>query len=219
MTGRPRLLAMVARTDCQLMRLPRAEIVRLTESEPQAWRYFALLLMRNYGTVMSVVHALKQSDPARRVAAMLVVLIEGGGEGPIEAIASQTDIGELANLGRSMVSASLRSLEELGLDSTGLWIDRGDRPERAARICSRDRHAETRQAGLSRPTVSRRRSPRRALRAATRRPPPWSCDRRGAARRACLRVGGATGSAIGAALSVHESELRRQRGSVTKQST
>ena len=33
-------------------RLPRAEIVRLTESEPQAWRYFALLLMRNYGTVM-----------------------------------------------------------------------------------------------------------------------------------------------------------------------
>jgi CRP/FNR family transcriptional regulator, cyclic AMP receptor protein len=119
MTGRPRLLAMVARTDCQLMRLPRAEIVRLTESDPQVWHYFALLLMRNYGTVMSVVHALKQSDPARRVAAMLAVLIDGGGEGPIEAIASQTDIGALANLGRSKVNASLRALEELRLIRRG----------------------------------------------------------------------------------------------------
>jgi hypothetical protein len=75
--------------------------------------------MRNYSTVMSVVHALKQSDPARRVAAMLAVLIEGDGEGPIEAIASQTDIGELVNLGRSKVNASLRALEELGLVRRG----------------------------------------------------------------------------------------------------
>lgn len=114
-TGQPRRVGIVARTDCRLMRVPRAEIVRLAEIDPEVWRSFSLLLARNYAKAMGIIHALKQSDPARRVAAMLAVLIEDNAAGVTIAPASQWDIGELAHLGRSKVNTSLKALESRGL--------------------------------------------------------------------------------------------------------
>jgi CRP/FNR family cyclic AMP-dependent transcriptional regulator len=115
LTGQPRRVGIVARTDCRLLRVPRAQIVRLTEADPEVWRSFSLLLARNYAKAMGIIHALKQSDPARRVAAMLVVVVEDNAPGVTTAPASQWDIGELAHLGRSKVNASLKALESRGL--------------------------------------------------------------------------------------------------------
>jgi Crp-like helix-turn-helix domain len=105
----------VARTDCRLLRVPRAQIVRLTETDPEVWRSFSLLLARTHAKAMGIIHALKQSDPARRVAAMLAVLVEDNAAGMTIAPASQWDIGELAHLGRSKVNTSLKALESRGL--------------------------------------------------------------------------------------------------------
>jgi CRP-like cAMP-binding protein len=41
-TGQRRKIAIVAGSDCQLLRLPRLEIVRMTASDPIVWRYFSL---------------------------------------------------------------------------------------------------------------------------------------------------------------------------------
>ena len=115
LTGHPRRVGIVARTDCRLLRAPRAQIVRLTETDPEVWRSFSLLLARNYAKAMGIIHALKQSDPARRVAAMLAVVVEDNPPGVTIAPASQWDIGELAHLGRSKVNTSLKALESRGL--------------------------------------------------------------------------------------------------------
>ena len=114
-TGQPRRVGIVARTDCRLLRVPRAQIVRLAEADPEVWRSFSLLLARNYAKAMGIIHALKQRDPARRVAAILVVVVEDNAAGVTTAPASQWDIGELAHLGRSKVNASLKALESRGL--------------------------------------------------------------------------------------------------------
>jgi CRP/FNR family transcriptional regulator, cyclic AMP receptor protein len=91
----------------------------MTDSDPLAWRYFLLLLARNYARTVRVVYALKQADPLRRVAAMLLVLIEDNPPGAMEAQASQSDIAELANLGRTKVNASLKALERRGMIRRG----------------------------------------------------------------------------------------------------
>ncbi len=112
-TGQQRRIAIVAGSDCQLLRLPRIEIARMTASDPNIWRHFLLLLARNYATTMSIIWALKQSDPVRRVACMLLVLSEGASGGTGIA-ASQWDLAELTHLGRSKVNASLKALETGG---------------------------------------------------------------------------------------------------------
>jgi CRP-like cAMP-binding protein len=82
-TGQRRKIAIIAGSDCQVLRLPRREIARMTNSDPIVWRYFLFLLARNYAKAMNVVAALKQADPVRRVAFMLFIFSEeslGGAE-------------------------------------------------------------------------------------------------------------------------------------------
>jgi CRP/FNR family transcriptional regulator, cyclic AMP receptor protein len=112
-TGARRRIAIIAGSDCQLLRLPRLEIARMTASDPILWRQFLLLLARNYAKAISLVWALKQSDPVKRVACMLLILNEEdlGGAG---IVASQLDLAELAHLGRSKVNSSLKTLEIRG---------------------------------------------------------------------------------------------------------
>jgi DNA-binding MarR family transcriptional regulator len=87
----------------------------MTEADALAWRYFLLLLAQNYARTLRVVYALKQEDPLRRVAATLLLLIDDNLQGEMEARASQSDIAEIANLGRSKVNASLKALEGRGM--------------------------------------------------------------------------------------------------------
>jgi CRP/FNR family transcriptional regulator, cyclic AMP receptor protein len=112
-TGARRRIAIIAGSDCQLLRLPRLEITRMTASDPILWRQFLLLLARNYAKAISLVWALKQDDPVKRVACLLLILSEENSAGT-EIAASQWDIAELINLGRSKVNSSLKALEGRG---------------------------------------------------------------------------------------------------------
>jgi CRP/FNR family transcriptional regulator, cyclic AMP receptor protein len=75
-TGQPRRISIVAGSDCQLLRISRAEILRMAASDPAVWRYIAVLLARNYRTAIDVVDALGRADPTARVAATLLNLME-----------------------------------------------------------------------------------------------------------------------------------------------
>jgi CRP-like cAMP-binding protein len=59
-TGQRRRVSIVGRSACRLLRLPRAEVVRMTDSDPLASRYFLLLLSQNYARALRVVYALRQ---------------------------------------------------------------------------------------------------------------------------------------------------------------
>jgi CRP/FNR family cyclic AMP-dependent transcriptional regulator len=112
-TGEPRRITIAAGSDCQLLRLPRLEIVRMTANDPILWRQFLLLLVRNYVKAISLIWALKQDDPVKRVACLLLNLSEEDAGG-IGIAASQWDIAELTHLGRSKVNSSLKALEGRG---------------------------------------------------------------------------------------------------------
>ena len=102
----------------------------MTANDPLLWRPFTLLLVRNYIKAMSLIWTLKQDDPVKRVACLLLILKEEDlGEAGIAA--SQSDIAELSHLGRSKVNSSLKALEGRGhirrrygsievIDATGL---------------------------------------------------------------------------------------------------
>jgi CRP/FNR family transcriptional regulator, cyclic AMP receptor protein len=113
-TGRHRRVAVIAGSDSRLFRLSRADIAHLTGRDPSVWRYFMVMMARNLRLAMSTVFVLKQSDPLKRVAAMLLVLVEDAGKGEIRVPASQWDLAELTHLGRSKVNASLAALETRG---------------------------------------------------------------------------------------------------------
>jgi hypothetical protein len=68
---------------------------------------------RSGGKAISLVWALKQDDPVKRVACLLLILSEENLAGTGIA-ASQWDIAELINLGRSKVNSSLKALEGRG---------------------------------------------------------------------------------------------------------
>jgi CRP/FNR family transcriptional regulator, cyclic AMP receptor protein len=114
-TGRPRRIAIVAGSDCQLLRLPRAELLRIASNDPTVWRHIAVLLALNLAKAIDTVDALSRSDPAARVAATLLNLVEDDIAGPPIISASQLDLGALARLSRSAVNAALKGLEREGL--------------------------------------------------------------------------------------------------------
>jgi CRP/FNR family transcriptional regulator, cyclic AMP receptor protein len=112
-TGEPRRITIAAGTDCQLLRLPRLEIVRMTANDPALWRQFLLLLVSSNVKLMSLIWALKQDDPVKRVACLLLILSEED-LSRTGIAASQWNIAEMSDLGRSKVNAALKALEGRG---------------------------------------------------------------------------------------------------------
>jgi CRP-like cAMP-binding protein len=112
-TGQPRRITIAAGTDCQLLRLPRLEIVRMTANDPIFWRQFLLLLVSSNVKAMRLIGALKQGDPVKRVACLLLILNQEDLRGTGIA-ASQSDLAELTLLGRTKVNSSLKALEGRG---------------------------------------------------------------------------------------------------------
>lgn len=114
-TGRSRLISIVAGAGSQLLRLPRAELLRMAASDPNVWRNIVLLLARNLAKSMRVIAALKRSEPESRIAAMLLILTEDQQGRPAIVSASQTHLAALTQLSRSAVNAALKGLEDQGL--------------------------------------------------------------------------------------------------------
>ena len=119
LTGRPRRIGMVARTTLRLIRLPRAEILRMTEQVPEHWRHFPGLAASNLATAIDIVDALRRSDPAERLAMVLRNLNQGAPTAGGELAVSQADLAALSALSRSSVNRALAVLAARGLIRQG----------------------------------------------------------------------------------------------------
>jgi CRP/FNR family cyclic AMP-dependent transcriptional regulator len=116
MTGRRRRITAIAGAHgCHTLQLSTAEIGRIADRNPRAWRYFAELHARNYLTALDVIDALKRSDPRDRLVATLCNLLDGLTKGNKFLHVSQSDIAALTRLGRSKVNAVLNDLERQDL--------------------------------------------------------------------------------------------------------
>lgn len=116
-TGQTRLMTVVAASQCEVLRLPRAEMMRIVEKTPSTWHYFADLLAQNFARAVEVIEYLRCPTPARRIAALLLNL--GGGRPPVAIRMSQFEMAEITNIGRTNVQSALLQLAQSGLIRRG----------------------------------------------------------------------------------------------------
>ena len=85
----------------------------MTRESPATWPHFMALLARNLLTAIDVIDALKRDDPAQRVAAALLNLVSSELPGrPLRL--SQSELADIAGLGRSVVNRALADFETRG---------------------------------------------------------------------------------------------------------
>ena len=119
LTGQPRRLATVsAMTDCVIMRLEKAAIVRVLCDEPKFSEVFmAYLLARNARVEEDLVDQLFNSSE-KRLARVLLLMANFGREGktePVVAKISQETLAEMVGTTRSRVSVFMNKFRKLGL--------------------------------------------------------------------------------------------------------
>ena len=118
LSGQPRRLATVAAmTECVIMRLDKAAIVRVLHDEPQFSEMFmAYLLARNARVEEDLVDQLFNSSE-KRLARLLLLMANFGKEGrpePVIAKISQETLAEMIGTTRSRVSAFMNKFRKLG---------------------------------------------------------------------------------------------------------
>ena len=118
MTGQPLRLATVeAITDCVIMRLDKASIVRVLREEPKfSETFMAFLLARNARVEEDLVDQLFNSSE-KRLARVLLLMANFGNEGtpqPIIAKVSQETLAEMIGTTRSHVSTFMNKFRKLG---------------------------------------------------------------------------------------------------------
>ena len=119
LTGQPlRLATAVAMTECEIMRLEKATMIRVIHEEPAfAEMFVAHLLARTSRVEADLVDQLFNSSE-KRLARALLLLANFGKEGepePILAKISQETLAEMIGTTRSRVSAFMNKFRELGL--------------------------------------------------------------------------------------------------------
>lgn len=115
LTGKGRIISLMARTAVQVLRLPRTDFLRIAEDDPQAWRHLSLLTVGNNLRTLRVIEALRRDDATDRLAATLVNLGHEQPGSPVVLRLSQDDLGAMARLSRGSVNAALARLEGAGL--------------------------------------------------------------------------------------------------------
>ena len=118
LSGQPRRLATVAAmTECVIMRLDKAAIVRVLHDEPKFSEMFmAYLLARNARVEEDLVDQLFNSSE-KRLARVLLLMANFGKEGrpePVIAKISQETLAEMIGTTRSRVSAFMNKFRKLG---------------------------------------------------------------------------------------------------------
>ena len=119
LTGQPvRLATATAMTECEIMRLEKATVVRVLHEEPAFSEMFVShLLARTIRVEADLVDQLFNSSE-KRLARALLLLANFGKEGepePILAKISQETLAEMIGTTRSRVSAFMNKFRELGL--------------------------------------------------------------------------------------------------------
>ncbi len=114
-TGQPRLIALIARSQCRILRLSRAEFQRLAEEDPLAWQFLAHLAIGNLARTVAVITALRQHSAPARLALTLANLARETDTRPPMLRLSQAELGIMAQMSRGAVNAALARLEHAGL--------------------------------------------------------------------------------------------------------
>jgi CRP/FNR family transcriptional regulator, cyclic AMP receptor protein len=119
LTGQPvRLATATAMTECEIMRLEKAAMIRVLHEEPAFSEMFVShLLARTIRVEADLVDQLFNSSE-KRLARALLLLANFGKEGepePILAKISQETLAEMIGTTRSRVSAFMNKFRELGL--------------------------------------------------------------------------------------------------------
>ena len=119
LTGQPlRLATATAMTDCEIMRLEKAIMIRVLHEEPAFSEFFvAHLLARTIRVEADLVDQLFNSSE-KRLARALLLLANFGKEGqpePIIAKVSQETLAEMVGTTRSRVSYFMNKFRKLGL--------------------------------------------------------------------------------------------------------
>lgn len=118
-SGDERRISLIAGAPTHVLRLSRAELLRLVQADPANWFHFAALHVTNSARAIATVDMLRRDRPVDRIAALLLNLIalHAGPDNQISV--SQSDLGAMAALGRTTVNTALLELEQLGLVQRG----------------------------------------------------------------------------------------------------
>jgi CRP/FNR family cyclic AMP-dependent transcriptional regulator len=119
LSGQPlRMAAATAMTDCQIMRLEKAETIRVLHDEPAFSELFlSYLLTRNIRLEEDLVDQLFNSSE-KRLARVLLLLANFGKQGkpePVVAKISQETLAEIVGTTRARVSHFMNKFRKLGL--------------------------------------------------------------------------------------------------------
>lgn len=118
-TGRARRLSVAARSDCNVLRFPRAAMLAITEKSPAAWTHVMALFALNSLLMMDIIDALKRDDPVARIATTILNLIDSEALGPVSLDIRQSELASIAHLSRATVNVAVADLERRG------WLRRG----------------------------------------------------------------------------------------------
>jgi CRP-like cAMP-binding protein len=111
--GHKRIMTIVAHSPCDILRLPRAEMLRILQEVPSAWLHIAEMLAQNFARAVETIEYLRCPNSTRRVAAMLLSLTGNRPPEPIRL--SQIEMAEMTHLGRTNVQAALFDLAGKGV--------------------------------------------------------------------------------------------------------
>jgi CRP-like cAMP-binding protein len=118
-TGEQRKVALIAYRDATLVRLPRAEFLRIASALPLAWQQLAILSTRNSVLLLELLSIARRSDPVSRLAQALTLLLREVLPPSRSLTISQLDLGAIARMSRGGVSAAMHRLQDLGLIAAG----------------------------------------------------------------------------------------------------
>ncbi len=116
LTRGPRFVGIRATRDSLLAYLPIPQWDAIVRSDPEAWRWFAALTLRNCLLAVSIADALMTPGAAERMAAIILILSSRGAPAlPATIDVSQEDLARMANLSRSSAGRVLQTFEAEGL--------------------------------------------------------------------------------------------------------
>jgi CRP-like cAMP-binding protein len=113
-----RLVGFYATRTSSVVLIETHDLRRVAASHPDTWRYLALLALENHARTMGLAHDLMIRGGRRRLAAILARLAGLRDEvvpNPLFIDATQSEVADIANLARSVVSIFLKEMERDGV--------------------------------------------------------------------------------------------------------
>ncbi|MDS9470192.1 Crp/Fnr family transcriptional regulator [Paracoccus sp. MBLB3053] len=139
-TTRPRRFHIQARTGCDLLFVPAAQVREICGLAPDYWEPFARLMCGNYEAMADAVAMMRDASPDRRVSTALLILYHRQAEPTPVIEATQPDIASIANVSLRSAASALAKLDEDGLIRRGYGTVQILDPVRLSR--NAERHVE-----------------------------------------------------------------------------